>query len=331
MKIVIIIGTRPQYIKIKPLYDYLKNNNIDSYLIDTNQHYSDSVSKNIIEGLDLEIDQNLQIKSGDEMSFLSDALTSISEALQSVCDEGDVVVVIGDTNSTLVSSIVAKKLGLRLAHIEAGIRCNDRSRPEELNRIVVDSLSDVHFISRKRDSSNVSNPIYVGDLEYSFLYSIEHKYNDITYDGDILLTIHRQENMNVSVLYNIFEYCHSLEQPILFPMHHRSNNFIKANGINIPNNIKIIEPLEYFDMIQVMRNCKGIITDSGGVSKTSPFFGKKCIIPLKKIEWSEIIDAGYATNELKTGWFDDCKIDRDMNFYYAEDSCKTILKGLYGK
>ena len=328
MKIVIVIGTRPQYIKIKPLYDYLKNNNIDSCLIDTNQHYSDSVSKNIIEGLGLEIDHNLQIKSRDEISFLSNALTSISEALQSTCDKDDVVVVIGDTNSTLATSIAAKKLGLRLAHIEAGIRCNDRGRPEELNRILVDDLADVHFISRKRDSSNVSNPVYVGDLEYSFLHSIEDKYDDINYNGEILLTIHRQENMKVPELYDIFGYCHMLEEPIIFPIHHRTNNFINLNNINVPNNIKIVEPFEYFEMLQVMRNCRGIISDSGGISKTSPFFGKKCVIPLKKIEWSEIIEAGYATNELKMGWFDDYKIERDMNFYYANNSCKIIVEKL---
>ena len=331
MKTIIVIGTRPQYIKIKPLYDYLKKNNIDSYLIDTNQHYSDNVSKNIIEGLGLEVDCNLQIKSNDEMSFLSNAITSISNAFKDVCGEGDVVVVIGDTNSTLASSIVAKKMGLKLAHIEAGIRCGDRGRPEEINRILVDDLSDVHFISRKRDVSNVSNPIYVGDLEYSFLNSIEHRYDEITYGEDILLTIHRQENMNVSALYDIFGYCHTIEYPILFPIHHRIRNFINDNGISIPNNIKVVEPFEYFDMIEVMRGCKGIISDSGGISKTSPFFGKKCVIPLEKIEWSEIIDAGYATNELNLGWFDDYKIERDTNFYYTDNSCKIILEGLNEK
>jgi UDP-GlcNAc3NAcA epimerase len=325
LKIIIVIGTRPQYIKLKPLYDYILKNNIDHYIIDTNQHYSDSVSKKLIDEMGLRINCNLNVSSVDEVSFLSNGLTSVYRKLKEIGEANSTVIVVGDTNSTLISSIAAKKLGMNLAHIESGIRCCDRNRPEEINRIMVDSISDIHFISRSKDSSNVSNPIYVGDLEYNFLNSIEDQYNNVSYNREILLTVHRQENMSVDNLNKIFNYCHSLGYPIIFPMHHRTKSFINDKNILIPDNIAVVDPMGYMDTISLMRECRGIISDSGGISKTSPFFGKKCIIPLDKVEWSEAIDEGYATNLLNRCWFDDYKIDRNMKLYYVENSCELIV------
>ena len=324
--IIISIGTRPQYIKIKPLYDYFVKNNVCNYIVDTNQHYSDNVSKNLIDDLSLKINCNLGIKSKNEIEFISKTMNSLFNLYSEILDKNKnlTVVVFGDTNSTLASSIVAKKMGLNLAHIESGIRCGDRSRPEELNRIVVDNLADVHFISREKDSKNVFNPIYVGDMEYAFLNGIESSFDDISYDGPILLTIHRQENMDVDKISYIFNYCSKINYPIIFPIHHRTNQFISKNNILVPTNIKVVEPLRYMSMIKTMRYCRGIISDSGGVSKTSPFFGKKCIIPLDKVEWTETIDLGYATNELNLKWFDDYKINRNMELYYVKDCCRII-------
>jgi UDP-GlcNAc3NAcA epimerase len=325
MNIITIIGTRPQYIKLKPFYDYCKDNGISNYIIDTNQHYSNNVSKNLIEELGLKIDCNLRIESGGEISFIANGLLSIQNKLEEVSNKDSIVIVIGDTNSTLISSIVSKKMGLKLAHIEAGIRCYDRNRPEELNRILVDDLSDIHFISRERDRESVSNPVYVGDLEYYFLNSIEHLYGDISYDGNILLTIHRQENMDVDHLYRIFDLCESIKYPITFPIHHRTDNFVKKNDILIPDNIEVIEPISYIDMISFMRGCRGIISDSGGITKTAPFFGKKCIIPLYQVEWREVISEGYAINYLNKHLFDDYKIERNTDLYYVKNSCEIIV------
>jgi UDP-GlcNAc3NAcA epimerase len=324
MKIITIIGTRPQYIKIKPLCDYFNNNKIENCLVDTNQHYSDNVSKNLIEELELKIDHNLRIKSADEISFLSNGIRSVHDKLENICDSDSVVAVIGDTNSTLISSIVAKKMGLKLVHIEAGIRCDDPNSPEEINRIMVDSIADIHFISRECDSSNVSNPVYVGDLEYNFLNSIEGRQGKISYDNNILLTIHRQENMNVSSLNKIFKFCDDLQYPIIFPIHHRTFNFVKKNNISIPSNIDVVDPVGFMEITSIMRSCRAIITDSGGITKTAPFFGKKVIVPMEKFEWDEVFDKGYATYVLDRHWFDDYKMERDMNLYYVENSCEII-------
>ncbi len=325
MKIITIIGTRPQYIKLKSLYDYFKKNNIDNYIIDTNQHYSDNVSKNLIKELELEIDCSLGIKFTDEISFMSNGICSIYNKLRDICGAISIVLVMGDTNSTFISSLVAKKMGLRLAHIEAGVRCYDNNSPEEINRILVDSIADIHFTSREKDGQNVSNPVYVGDLEYNFLNSIESRYNNVSYDGPILMTIHRQENMDINKLKDIFIFCEKLAYPIDFPIHHRTKKFIIDNEISIPKNVITTDSLTFFQVIDKLRTCRSIITDSGGITKTAPFFGKKIIVPMDKWEWDEVFREGYAINRLNHYWFDDYKMDRRMDLYYVANSCEIIV------
>jgi UDP-GlcNAc3NAcA epimerase len=326
MNIITIIGTRPQYIKIKPFCDYCQSNNISNLLVDTNQHYSDNVSKDLIEELNLTINQTLHVDTSNEILFLSDGMISISNIYKKYLP--DIVVVIGDTNSTLAASITANKMNIKLAHIESGIRCGNKNRPEEVNRILVDELSDIHFISRVKDKKNVSNPIFVGDLEYNFLNNIDIDYDKISYGDFLLMTIHRQENMNSHNLKLIFNYCEDLKMSIIFPVHHRTIKFIKEYNISLPNNINVIDPLTYKNMISIMRECRGIISDSGGIVKTAPFFGKKIVVPLNEIEWDEVMTEGYATNQLNCNWFDDYIIERNKDLYYVENSCEIIIKEL---
>jgi len=327
MNIITVIGTRPQYIKLKPFHDYCKDNNIFNYIIDTNQHYSDNVSKNLVKELDLKIDCNLKVKYNDEISFISNSIISISNKLKELDfnRKDSIVIVVGDTNSTLVSALVAKKMGFKLAHIEAGIRCHNPDSPEEINRVTVDSIADIHFTSREKDGENVSNPFYVGDLEYSFLNSIIPVGEEVSYDGPILMTIHRQENMVKSRLVDLFEFCKKIKYPIIFPMHHRTKKYIEKNKIVMPYNIKEVEPVGFFELIGLLKICRGVITDSGGITKTVPFFGKKAIVPMNKWEWDEVFKLNYATNKLDLDWFDDCKMSRNLNLYYVENSCELII------
>jgi len=332
IKLITIIGTRPQYIKLKPFYDYCKSNNIQNYIIDTNQHYSDNVSKNIKEELKLETDCNLGIEYDREIVFISNGIVAAYDMISKLSIGSQcVVIVMGDTNSSLVSAVAAKKAGAKLVHIEAGIRCHDFNSPEEFNRILVDSISDIHFTSRVKDSNNVSNPVYIGDLEYNFLNSIELGYEDISYDGPILMTIHRQENMFKNKLEEISNFCEEIKYPVIFSIHHRTEKFVNDNKIAIPGNVEIVEPMSYFEIIKIMRTCRGIITDSGGITKTAPFFGKKCIVPMDKWEWDEVFENGYAINKLDLHWFDDYKIERDMNLYYVENSCEIIVNKILEK
>lgn len=329
MNVITIIGTRPQYIKIKSLYDYFKKRNINNYLIDTNQHYSDNVSKDLIKELELDIYKNLKIDTSSEMNFISNGISVISNFFLNFKNKIDFLIVIGDTNSTLISSIVSKKMGIKLAHIEAGIRCGNKNMPEEMNRILVDEMADIHFISREKDEVNVSNSFYIGDLEYNYLNKIERNFEkEITYDQPIVMTIHRQENLNIKKINEVFDFCNKIKLPIIFPIHHRTKKFIKKYNILMPKNITIIEPVIYKEMILLLRTCRGVISDSGGIIKTIPFFGKKCVIPSEDVEWDEVIGYGYATKKLDNNWFDDYNIERDMNFYYKKNSCEIIERTL---
>ena len=324
MKILTILGTRPQYIKFKPLYDYFKRNNINSVVADTDQHYDYNSSGVFLEQLELNIDYHLSVKNDNQMVFFSDAMWKIADFLGN-CNP-DIVLVIGDTNSSLVAALVSNKMGIKVAHIEAGIRCGNKNRPEEVNRILIDKISSIHFLSRVRDWQNVCHPRYVGDLEYVLLNNMEkeNKISNFFYGDFILMTIHRQENTNELKLKEIFQKCEDYGGKIVFPIHHRTRNVVKIYNMSIPSNIELIEPVGYFEMINLMASCKGIVTDSGGVSKTVPFFGKKCLIPSSSVEWGEVLEIGYGLQGMDFSFFDYYKVDRRPDFYHIPDTCEKI-------
>jgi UDP-GlcNAc3NAcA epimerase len=280
-----------------------------------------------VEEFGLSIDYNLQIKNSNPTEFISDAISKISSLLMTISP--DAVLVMGDTNSSLAAAIVSNKLSIPLFHIEAGIRCGKRERPEEINRIIVDDLSDVHFISRNSDACNVRNPVFVGDLEYVLLnrYVLLNSMMDfekISYENWILMTIHRDDNMNKNRLQSIFSLCEKIGKDVIFPMHHRTRKYVDDNNIIIPDNIKVIDPVSYTEMCYYLSNCLGVITDSGGISKITPFFGKKSIIPSIAAEWDEIITSGYATLSEDEKWFNDPIITRRKDFYYNSNCCNII-------
>ena len=326
MKLTTIIGTRPQYVKFKPFHDYIKKHNIDHLSIDTDQHYDYNVSGVFLEELRISINKHLSSKHENSFSFLSDSLLKINEILKEY--KPSVVIVLGDTNTSLISSIVANQMGIKVAHIEAGIRCGDKTRPEEMNRILIDEIASFHFVSREKDSVNVSNPILVGDLEYYFLNDLEKenpKLFNFTYEDCLIMTIHRQENATKERLEYVFDNCNKYNGDIIFSVHPRTRKVIKDNGILVPENIIMIEPLSYFKMINYLSKCKGIISDSGGVTKIAPFFGKKCLIPSKNAEWSEVIDEGYGMKGMDLSWFNTYEMPRRKDFYYIKDACEKIV------
>jgi UDP-N-acetylglucosamine 2-epimerase len=324
MKIAIVIGTRPQYIKAKPFCDLFIDNSFEVDVIDTNQHYSRNMSEVFISDFDLKIDHNVSIANVSSLGFLSGCIEKLDNIIDKI--KPDLVVVMGDTNSTLAAAIVANKKGIKLAHLESGIRCNNRQRPEEVNRVLVDELSDIHFVSRECDMVNVSNPVFVGDVEYAFLNELDrqHKIPDISYGDWFLMTIHRQCNMNEEKMNDIFSLCSKLDKVVRFPIHHRTRGIVKQ--CSVPENVYIEDPVPYFEMLELLSYCRGIITDSGGVSKIAPFFGKKCIIPSLASEWSEVVDLGYAICELDSTWFDDIKIERNKSLYFCENYKDNILR-----
>lgn len=324
MKILSMIGTRPQYIKIKPLYEYFNKCGLRHIIVDTLQHYTDNVSKNIIDDLGLDIDYNVEVEKETEIQFISNTIGEINNIL--VKEKPDVVLVFGDTNSSFCAALTAYKLNIPVCHVEAGLRCGNKKVPEEINRIFIDNISSINFCSSKSSMNNLNNTaVHCGDLEYELLNSINPDIDFLNYG---LMTIHRQSNCSADRIELIMKFCESLEQEIIFPAHHRILPFLKK--IKIPKNIKVIEPLRYTEMVNSMSKANFILTDSGSIQKTSAFFGKKTLVFRKDIEWKETEEEGYSRRfssltEDKE-WILDRLDKRNKFLYMPEGNPSEIIK-----
>jgi UDP-N-acetylglucosamine 2-epimerase len=307
-----IIGTRPQYIKIKPLYDYCNLKKIEHIIVDTRQHYSDNVSKNLIEDLSLNVDISLNLNYSNEIEFTSKAIIDLSSLIKK--EAPDIVLVYGDTNSTFCAAFSAYKLGVPVAHIEAGERCFDNSVPEEINRIFTDSVSRFNFCSSRFSENNIGG-IFCGDLEYNLLNNIDPK---IAFENFGVMTIHRQSNCSEDRLNKIFKMCSKIPYDIRFFAHHRIKPFIS----DVPKNVKILEPCIYSDMVDAMAKCKFIITDSGSIQKTSPFFGKNTLVMRERSEWKDTERCGIVrlegSEEENIAWIMSKSASREKDLYLNE-------------
>jgi UDP-GlcNAc3NAcA epimerase len=324
MKIVTIIGTRPQYVKLKPWYDFLKEQDCTHIVVDTNQHFTKNVSSVFVDEFDLKIDFNLSVENTDSTDFIVKSMQSLRPFLLS--NNPDIVVVMGDTNTTLASALAAHKLEFKVAHIESGMRCWSRERPEEINRIVTDNLSDIHFTSRRQDDVNVENPVYAGDLEYVLLHKMEEEGTIPTpaYEDFILMTIHRNENTTVNRISEIFDNCQKSEHKFIFPIHHRTKQIVDKEGISVPGNVELIDPVGYFEITRLLATCRGIFSDSGGLAKVAPFFGKKCLVPSSYTEYDDLPPLGYIKLGLDMKWLNDAAIRRDRSIYYLDNACEIM-------
>ncbi len=322
MKILSVIGTRPQYIKIKPFYDYCKINNIDHKVVDTMQHYSKNVSKDIIDDLEIKINYSMDPIITSEIGFISDCMANLEKIIKK--ENPNYVLVYGDTNSTFCAALVSYKLGIPIAHIEAGLRCGDNKVPEEVNRIFSDTISNLKFCPSQQSMSNLEDGICSGDLEYELLNNINPKINYLDHG---IMTIHRQSNIDADKLRKILSFCAKIPRNIKFYVHHRTKPVLKS--LEIPNNIMLKDPCDYSTMVNEMSCCGFIITDSGGIQKTAPFFGKKALIVREKIEWKETEESGYVKkcsfSKENIKWLLTNDLNRDKMFYINGDKTPSEI------
>ena len=315
-----VIGTRPQYIKIKPIHDYCKSNNISHKIIDTKQHYSDNVSRLLIDDLCLNIDISLGVQSSNEIDFICNLTNNLSNILRK--EAPSIVLVYGDTNSTFCAALSAYKLGIPVAHIEAGERCFNNLVPEEINRIFADSVAKFNFCSSELSAKNVDGH-FCGDLEYNLLNNINP---EISFDNFGVMTIHRQHNCSADRLSKIFKLCSNIPYKIKFFAHHRIKPFV---GDDIPNNVEVLDPCAYSEMVGHMSKCKFIITDSGSIQKTSPFFGKNTLVMRGSSEWRDTEVRGYARLEgdpkEDIAWLLSPPVPRRKDFYLSESGMPAEL------
>lgn len=307
MKIVSIIGARPQFVKAAALSRHIRSNtNHKEILVHTGQHYDQNMSEIFFKQLDIpEPNYNLQVGSSTHGKQTGLMLQRIENVL--VKEKPDWVIIFGDTNSTVAGALAAVKLHIKTAHIEAGLRSFNRKMPEEINRVASDHISDVLFPPTLNAANLLENEglkdrsYFTGDIMYEvFLYYKEKseskiKLEDIINETEFYLaTVHRQENTDFPErLESIFSAFSKLDYPVILPLHPRTKKMI--NKKNISENIKIIDPVGYLEMLALLKNCRLVLTDSGGLQKEAFFMNKKCVTLRDETEWTETLNGNWNT------------------------------------
>ena len=301
MKIASIIGARPQFIKLKSIIKNLKKNNIKNLIIHTGQHFDKNM--NDIFFSDLRIPKpkyNLKVHSLNRVQMISRISLKLEKILK--FEKPDYVILFGDTNSTLAGALTSHFLGIKIIHIEAGLRSLDKSMPEETNRIITDQLSDILFCPTEIAVKNLKKEGFpnkkifkVGDIMFDLFLEFSKFSKKPSFQIDknfILLTIHREKNTNFLELKKILKRINSIKgYDIIFPVHPRIKSKI-IKKINLNKRIKIIEPQSYINILWLLQNCKLVITDSGGLQKESYFAKKPCLVLRKNTEWMELLKNG---------------------------------------
>lgn len=315
MKVFTVIGARPQFIKSATVSRIIsQRTDILEIILHTGQHYDSNMSEIFFEELEIPIpNYNLNIGSGNHGEQTGQMLRKIEEVL--LKELPDVVLVYGDTNSTLAGALAASKLHIPVAHVEAGLRSFNKKMPEEINRIVTDHISDKLFVPTKTAFENLhyegidtEKIVNVGDVMYDAALFYGKKADSFSKILDhlrlgskrfILLTIHRAENTdNKEKLLSIFHVLDEISksQKIVFPMHPRTRQKLKTFGYNFDkSSINFINPIGYLDMIMLEKHAKMIVTDSGGIQKESYFHKVPCITLREQTEWVELVEKGYNT------------------------------------
>ncbi len=308
MKILSVIGARPQFIKASPVSrEIAKHTDIEEVIVHTGQHFDPNMSKIFFDQMKIpEPDYNLGINSLTHGAMTGRMLEEIEKVL--IVEKPDWVIVYGDTNSTLAGCFAAKKLHLKVAHIEAGLRSFNMNMPEEINRILTDRVSDILFCPTQTAIDNLVNEgyeklgckiIFSGDvmLDAALLYSQKAKkpFEDIS-SKYILTTIHREENTvdkkRLKSIYNALKII-SKEIPIIIPIHPRTRKQLsELHSTSQESNIKLINPLGYLEMLYLIKHSSLVITDSGGLQKEAYFFEKPCITIRDETEWTELVKIG---------------------------------------
>jgi UDP-GlcNAc3NAcA epimerase len=312
MKVLSIVGARPQFIKAAPVGKALRAAGHNVVLVHTGQHYDDEMSAVFFRDLEIpEPDVNLGVGSGSHGWQTGQMLMRIEEVL--LAEKPDWVLVYGDTNSTLAGALAACKLHIPLAHVEAGLRSFNREMPEEHNRVLTDHCSDLLFCPTQTAVDNLAREgitkgvHLVGDTMYDAVLQFAEtarQRSTILQDlglnpkGYLLATVHRPYNTdNPERLRSILEAFAEIEEPIIFPVHPRTRKKMVELGLDNPKsaigNLKSVDPVGYLDMLMLEQHARLILTDSGGMQKEAYFFAVPCVTLRPETEWVETIKGGW--------------------------------------
>lgn len=351
LKIVSIVGARPQFIKAASVSrEIRKRSYLREIIIHTGQHFDQNMSEVFFQEMEIpNPNYNLDINGLNHGAMTGQMMEKIESVL--IDEKPDVILVYGDTNSTLAGAIAAKKLHIQLCHIEAGLRSFNLDMPEEINRILTDRISDILFCPSETAVKNLANEgfhnfgckiVNSGDVMFDSMIFYSKKSADIStiikrlnLEAFILCTVHRAENTDdIQKLSSIVSALNQINENIkvVLPLHPRTKKILEKN--NLKTNFMIINPVGYFDMIELIKHSSIVITDSGGLQKEAFFLQKHCVTLRNETEWMELVDNGFnviaGTDEKKiidkVGKMLHKKSDFSVNLYGSGDASKTIVE-----
>ena len=306
--ILTVVGNRPQYIKCGVVSRCIRET-ADEYLLDTGQHYDHALAGVFFDELGLPApDLELGVGSGSHAVQTAAMLVGVERALLDVRPQ--LVLVYGDTNSTLAGALAAAKLTVPVAHVEAGLRSFDRAMPEEVNRVVTDHLSDVLFCPTDTAVANLAaegitgGVFQVGDVMFDLAAAaLTPERERATLDAFgvrrgayVLATVHRPSNTDdAERLEAIVRTLSHLGEPVVFPAHPRTRASLERHGLDgtVGSNVTLVDPVGYFDSLALVSNARVVATDSGGMQKEAYFFGTPCVTMRDTSEWVETLHSGW--------------------------------------
>lgn len=311
-KLALILGTRPEIIKLAPVIRACENRSVPYTLIHTGQHYSYSLDSAFFDQLGLpEPEYNLEVGSADHGQQTGEMLIKIEKVLGECSPE--TVLVQGDTNSVLAGALAASKMDVTLGHVEAGLRSNDREMPEEINRILADHAAKRCFAPTEESRQNLLSegiPEHRIDMTGNTIVDALERNKElargqttalqdlgIADGGFILMTLHRAENVDdrdrfQSLLFGASRVSESKNMPVIYPIHPRAQNRIEEFDIGVPESIRLVEPQEYLEFIHLEDEASVILTDSGGVQEEACILGTPCVTLRDSTERPETIRVG---------------------------------------
>jgi UDP-GlcNAc3NAcA epimerase len=350
MRIVSIVGARPEFIQAMPVSKAIRVDH-EEILIHTGQHYDYCMSQQFFDELTLPTpDYNLEVGSGSQAQQTTDIMIKLEKVLLDV--EPDFLILRGDTNSSLAAALVSSKLNIPFAHIEAGERSFNREMPEEINRIVADRIANFHFCVSQLAVNNLSSEgitgsvFWVGDVMLDALLDtlpIAQEKSNILDELGVepykysIVTIHRPANTdNPKRLGNLFKAFNSMNETIILPLHPRTRKALSQLKIQFEDHVRICDPVGYCDMLVLEASARLIATDSGGVQREAYYLKVPCLTLRDETEWIATVESGWnvltGTNEklIKANWYDFIIPDEHPPIYGNGTAAHQIVEIING-
>lgn len=310
MRVVSVVGNRPQFVKAAPLSRALRAR-VDEVLVHSGQHYDPELADLFFDELGVpQPDHALEVGAGSPLTQLALMLTRLEPLLRD--ERPDMVLVYGDTTTTLAGALAAAKLGIPLAHVEAGLRSFDRTMPEEQNRVATDHLSDLLFVPTDTAVTNLAregiteNVHRVGDvmLDASLMFAPAAAERPgaaalgLARGGYLLVTVHRAAATDTpEALRALVDLLTGIDEPMVFPVHPRTRHKLADAGLwdelSRHASLRLVPPVGYLDFTALLLTARGVVTDSGGVQKEAYFHGIPCVTLRDTTEWTETVDGGF--------------------------------------